>query len=210
MFMGPLEAVKPWQTNQLMGVVRFRDRVFNIVKGPIDDGPISNNDLLKEMHDLAKIYELHVANSQSANNELGPVDLFLYRTNAMDVEIIKSQLDLNKWTNIASIICVTYTNHTKKSEEKRYFISTLAPQDVGRIAHAIRSHWQIENNLHWVLDVVFKEDDSRIRDERTAQNFAWFRKMALGLLAKDGTSISNKRKMLRNCINPEKIIEGLK
>lgn len=52
--MGPLEAVKPWQTNQLMGVVRFRDRVFNIVKGPIDNAPISNNALLKEMHKTIK------------------------------------------------------------------------------------------------------------------------------------------------------------
>jgi hypothetical protein len=47
-------------------------------------------DLLKAMHDLAAIYELHVSNSQSLNNEIGPIDLFLYRTQAMDVEVIKS------------------------------------------------------------------------------------------------------------------------
>ena len=61
---------------------KFKEYAINCGKSTLD--------LLKEMHDLAKIYELHVANSQSANNELGPVDLFLYRTNAMDVEIIKS------------------------------------------------------------------------------------------------------------------------
>ena len=168
----------------------------------------NQKELFEPIVDTFKLTKAEHVYNHEINGDHGRIES--RKVEAFDVEIIKSQLDLNKWTNIASIICVTYNNHTKKSEEKRYFISTLAPQDVGRIAHAIRSHWQIENNLHWVLDVVFKEDDSRIRDERTAQNFAWFRKMALGLLAKDGTSISNKRKMLRNCINPEKIIEGLK
>lgn len=93
--------------------------------------------------------------------------------------------------------------------EKRYFISTLNACEVERIAKSIRSHWQIENNLHWVLDVVFREDESRIRNETTALNFAWFRKMALGLLAKDGTTLSNRRKMYRNGIRPENIIGGL-
>ena len=51
---------------------------------------LSTIDLLKLMHDLAKIYETHVTNSQSTNNEIGPVDMFLYRTQAMDVEVIKS------------------------------------------------------------------------------------------------------------------------
>jgi predicted transposase YbfD/YdcC len=125
----------------------------------------------------------------------------------LPVHTIDNQLDLSKWANIQSIVEVTYK--TDDSTEKRYFISTLNHKDVERIARSIRSHWQIENNLHWVLDVVFREDESRIRDERTALNFAWFRKMAIGLLAKDGTTLSNKRKMLRNCINPEHIIKGL-
>ncbi len=50
----------------------------------------STIDLLKSLHDLAAIYETHVSNSQSTNNEIGPIDLFLYRTQAMDVEVIKS------------------------------------------------------------------------------------------------------------------------
>lgn len=125
----------------------------------------------------------------------------------LPVSAIDSQLDLNKWSNIQSIVEVVY--NSDDSTEKRYFISTLSHKDVEKIAKSIRSHWQIENNLHWVLDVVFREDESRIRDERTALNFAWFRKMALGLLAKDGNTLSNRRKMLRNCINPENLIKGL-
>ena len=96
---------------------------------------------------------------------------------SLPIKTIESQLDLGKWAKVESIIKVTYT--TEKTTEDRYFISTLPYEEVERIAHSIRNHWQIENNLHWVLDVVFREDESRIRDENTAMNFAWFRKMAL-------------------------------
>ena len=58
MFMGPLEAVKPWQTNQLMGVVRFRDRVYNIARGGggsiITNDAIQDDELLREMHKTIK------------------------------------------------------------------------------------------------------------------------------------------------------------
>lgn len=108
---------------------------------------------------------------------------------------------------MSAIAKVTYT--TEKTTEDRYFISILPYEQIERIAHSIRNHWQIENNLHWVLDVVFREDESRIRDERTALNFAWFRKMAISLLAKDGTNMSYRKKMLRNWASPENIISGL-
>jgi predicted transposase YbfD/YdcC len=126
---------------------------------------------------------------------------------SLPITSIESQLDLNKWANVKSVAKVTYT--TEKTTEERYFISTLPYEEIERIAHSIRNHWQIENNLHWVLDVVFREDESRIRDENTAMNFAWFRKMAISLLAKDGTSMSYRKKMLRNWAAPENIMKGL-
>lgn len=58
--------------------------------------------------------------------------------------------------------------------------------------------------------IEYNEDESRIRNEISAQNFAWFRKMALSLLAKDSTKLSNRRKMLSNWANPANILEGLK
>jgi hypothetical protein len=64
--------------------------VFSKFKDYAINCGFSTLDLLKAMHDLAAIYELHVSNSQSLNNEIGPIDLFLYRTQAMDVEVIKS------------------------------------------------------------------------------------------------------------------------
>ena len=58
-------------------------------------------------------------------------------------------------------------------------------------------------------DVAFREDSSRIRDDNTALNFAWFRKMALSLLSKDESKMSYRRKMMRNWAKPEYILEGL-
>jgi predicted transposase YbfD/YdcC len=65
--------------------------------------------------------------------------------------------------------------------EGRYYLSSLR-MGVKRFAHAVRSHWGIENSCHWSLDVTYREDDSRIRDEHARQNFAWLNRFTLSLL----------------------------
>jgi predicted transposase YbfD/YdcC len=69
----------------------------------------------------------------------------------------------------------------KETLEKRYFISSL-PVGVKRFAHAVRSHWGIENSCHWSLDMTFREDDSRIRNGNLRENFAWLNRFLLSLL----------------------------
>lgn len=128
---------------------------------------------------------------------------------ALPIQCIKNQLDLEKWENSKSIAKVTYIDYSNNMEERRYFISTIDYKEVERIGKSIRSHWNIENNLHWVLDVAFREDESRIRNENAALNFSWFRKMAASLLSKDEKKISNRKKMLRNWAEPENIMELL-
>ena len=71
-------------------------------------------------------------------------------------------------------------------------------------ARAVRGHWSVENNLHWSLDVVFREDHSKYRDRVGAQNLSATRKMALGALKKDNsTSKSMKRKQRQALLSSE-------
>ena len=70
------------------------------------------------------------------------------------------------------------------SQEKRYYLSSLGV-DAERFAEAARGHWSIENSLHWILDVVFREDDSRVRVGHAAENFGLLRRMAVNLLQQE-------------------------
>lgn len=128
---------------------------------------------------------------------------------ALPAKLIATQTDLAKWANIKTIIKVEHTNHVTNRVEYRYYISTLIHSEVKKIAEAIRSHWHVENKLHWVLDVVFREDDSRVRDRIGAQNLSWMRKVSTYILRQDQSKGSMNSKMIRNCINPDNIIKML-
>ena len=69
----------------------------------------------------------------------------------------------------------------KVEEETRYYISSL-PGDAKQIGHAVRSHWGVENGLHWVMDMVFRDDECRIRSAHAPANFATIKHMASNLL----------------------------
>ena len=97
----------------------------------------------------------------------------------------------------------------KVTTTTRYFISTHPPQAVPLLA-ATRDHWRIENSLHWVLDVAFREDESRLRKSHVARNMAVIRRLANSLLRRDTQTrmgIANKRlKAGRNSAYMERIL----
>jgi len=87
----------------------------------------------------------------------------------------------------------------KRSRERRYYISSLegaTPEAAARMGEAVRGHWGIENKLHWVLDVGFREDDCRVRMGNAAQNLATVRHISLNMLRQETSlkvGIKNKR-----------------
>jgi predicted transposase YbfD/YdcC len=104
------------------------------------------------------------------------------------------------WVGVLSLVMVTrvvWEQATEKeSTEVRYFLSSLPPM-ARRLGSAIRGHWSIENGLHWVLDVVFREDARRVYDRTTAENVAFMNRLALSLLRGDPSKSSLKVKRKR-------------
>jgi predicted transposase YbfD/YdcC len=102
------------------------------------------------------------------------------------VEVPKDFPVLDQWPELKSICMAVRTTRQKGKEEEtraRYYISSLeAKADL--IGEAVRSHWGVENGLHWVLDVSFREDECRIRKDHGPENMGMLRRLALSLLKK--------------------------
>ena len=90
---------------------------------------------------------------------------------------------IDQWAGVQTIVMVKRVRRlwNQTTVETMFYLSSL-PCDVGRIAHAIRAHWGIENQLHWVLDVTFGEDACRIRSGHGPENFALLRRLAISVL----------------------------
>lgn len=106
-------------------------------------------------------------------------------------------MDADQWAKFTSIGMVQSERRIngKVERETRYYISSLS-SNAQRLAQAVRSHWQVENSLHWVLDLAFQEDACRIRKDHAPENLAVVRHIALNLLNQETTAklgVKNKR-----------------
>ena len=92
----------------------------------------------------------------------------------------------NKWKELNSVGMIesVRTENGKTTVETRYYISNLN-LDAKKFGDSVRSHWGIENSLHWILDVALNEDDCKIRKDNAPQNFSVLRHIAINLLGKE-------------------------
>lgn len=180
----------------------------NIAKTIIDKGAdyvLALKDNQRTLHDNVELFfQDYLKNNtnhsaidfyQSTDGDHGRIEIRKYWTTS-DINWLQGK---ETWKNINTIGMVQRERHVGDdiSIETSYYISSIE-NDAKRFSHAARSHWSIENSLHWVLDVSFREDESRIRKDNAPQNFAVLRHMALNLLKRE-TSLkkSVKSKQLR-------------
>lgn len=115
--------------------------------------------------------------------------------------------DMASWVKLQSVVRVQserfFKKNSKTTKDERYYISSL-PADAQKLNQIIRQHWSIENNLHWSLDVIFKEDSSLKKKDFSALNFSIINKVALAMLEKDNSvKLSKPRKMAKAALNDE-------
>ena len=121
-----------------------------------------------------------------------------------------SKTKIAQWTGLETLV-VEQSSRTlwnKTTYSTRFFLSSLAA-DFAHFPSSIRSHWGIENQLHWCLDVIFSEDDSRIRKDHAPRNMTILRRLALNLLRQDTSKGSLKMKRYQAGLNNNFLLQIL-
>jgi predicted transposase YbfD/YdcC len=125
---------------------------------------------------------------QTINKDHGRIEIRQCWT-ISDQEFLKYIRNHDDWEGLSTVAVVRAERRYAETREVeyRFYVSSL-PGDASRLLQATRSHWGIENCVHWVLDVIFHEDDSRMRKDNSPHNFAILRHIALNLIRQEHTS----------------------
>ena len=141
--------------------------------------------------DILKSKEFHAVTVNKGHGRIEKRECFICR----DIDWLCGK---EKWANLSGIgmiISEIQTSETK-SLQKHYFIYSCKDMTAKEIMQAKRAHWSIENSLHWVLDMTFREDESRVRKDNSAENFNIIRQIVLNILKLEKTkkdSLVNKQ-----------------
>jgi predicted transposase YbfD/YdcC len=165
---------------------------------------------LKENHgrlyeDVVKLFDdleasafkaYHYSQDQTVNKNHGRLETRTCYIIA-DQQILRQLRDAPEWKGLQSVVKVQTRRQfgEEVSQNNRYFISSLV-SNAQHVLNVVRTHWSIENELHWVLDIAFREDESRIRKDHGPENFAVLRHIAVNLVKQEKTqkaSVKSKR-----------------
>jgi predicted transposase YbfD/YdcC len=149
--------------------------------------------LYEDIHDLFEEDWQHnfedapYSYAKTVNKDHGRIEIRQCWT-ISDPEYLANVRELKRWTGIHSLVMILSERRIGEESEiqDRYYISSLE-SDAEKILNAKRSYWGIENRLHWVLDIAFNEDHSRVRKDNAPHNFAVLRHMALNLLKQENS-----------------------
>jgi predicted transposase YbfD/YdcC len=151
----------------------------------------NQGNLYEDIHDLFEDDQQHnfedapYQHAKSVNKDHGRIEIRQCWA-ISDPEYMAQIRDQERWHALKSLVMIVSERRMgdKSEVQTRYFITSL-DSDAEKILKVKRSHWGIENRLHWVLDIAFNEDHSRVRKDNAPQNFAVLRHMALNLLKQE-------------------------